>query len=151
MDAVKNFIVKKINWGVRLCEAVPYSLVALFGRLAIAPVFWRSGQTKVDGFQLKDTAVALFEYEYKLPFPEVMAHLAALGEHLFPVLLVLGLGTRFAAVALFAMTIVIQFVYPSGWWNFHALWFAILAFLIAKGGGAFSADYLIKQKFQTAY
>lgn len=150
MSKIKLLLIQEINWFVRLFEMVPYGLVALFARLAIAPVFWRSGRTKVDGFMLNDSAVTLFEYEYKIPFPEISAHLAAFGEHFFPVLLVLGLGTRFAALALFIMTIVIQFVYPLGWWSHHALWFAILAFLVVRGGGVFSLDHLIKQKYRSA-
>ena len=145
-----DFIVKMVNRFVGYFEMIPYGIVGLFGRLAIAPVFWFSGQTKVDGFMLLDKTFLLFEYEYKVPFPIVSAYLATLGEHLFPIMLILGLGTRFAALGLFAMTIVIQFVYPSGWWSHHALWFALLAFLVAKGGGALSLDYLIKQKFRSA-
>ncbi len=145
-----DFIVKMVNRFVGYFEMIPYGIVGLFGRLAIAPVFWFSGQTKVDGFMLLDKTFLLFEYEYKVPFPVVSAYLATLGEHLFPIMLILGLGTRFAALGLFAMTIVIQFVYPSGWWSHHALWFALLAFLVAKGGGALSLDYLIKQKFRSA-
>ncbi len=146
VEFVKIWVMRLVGWA----DAVPTSLVSLFGRLAIAPVFWFSGQTKVDGFTLKDSAVSLFRYEYKVPFPEVAAPMAALAEHLLPFLLVLGLATRFSAAGLFVMTLVIQWVYPSGWWSHHALWFAILAYLIVLGPGVISADHYIKKIFTRA-
>ena len=78
-------------------ECIPYSVVALAARVFPAAVFWYSGQTKVDGWKLKDSAIALFEQEYQLPLidPTVAAYLAASAEHFFPVLLVVGLATRF--------------------------------------------------------
>jgi putative oxidoreductase len=124
---------------------IPHSLIALVARLSIAAVFWQSGQTKVDGFMLNDTAVYLFENEYKLPLidPTIAAHLAAVSEHLFPVLLVLGLGSRFAALALLGMTAVIEiFVYPAAWPT-HGTWAACLLVIIARGPGIISLDHLI--------
>ena len=140
-------IILSVQWMVERAQSIPYALPALLARVAIAPVFWFSGRTKVDGFELSSSAVALFRYEYGLPFPEIMAVLAALAEHILPICLILGFATRFAASGLFVMTIVIQFVYPLAWWNHHALWFAILGFLIVRGGGAISCDYWIKRHF----
>jgi putative oxidoreductase len=128
-----------------LFESIPHSLIALVARLSIAAVFWQSGETKVDGFALKDTAIYLFENEYKLPLidPTVAATLAAISEHLFPVLLVLGLGSRFAALALLGMTAVIEiFVYPDAWPT-HGTWAACLLVVIARGPGLISLDHLI--------
>lgn len=128
-----------------LLSAIPDSVIALVARLSIAAVFWQSGQTKVDGFMLNDTAVYLFENEYKLPLvdPTVAAHLAAISEHLFPVLLVIGLGSRFAALALLGMTTVIEiFVYPDAWPT-HGTWAACLLVIIARGPGVISFDHLI--------
>jgi putative oxidoreductase len=128
-----------------LFGTIPHSLIALVARLSIAAVFWQSGQTKVDGFMLNDTAVYLFENEYKLPLidPTIAAHLAAVSEHLFPVLLVLGLGSRFAALALLGMTAVIEiFVYPAAWPT-HGTWAACLLVIIARGPGIISLDHLI--------
>jgi len=133
---------------VRLIEAmgaIPYWFVALITRVSIAGVFWQSGQTKVDGFRVTDLAVELFRSEYRLPLlnPVIGAHLAAFAEHFFPALLVLGLATRFSALALIGMTLVIQiFVYP-GAWPTHGTWAACLLILVARGAGSISLDYLI--------
>jgi putative oxidoreductase len=135
-----------------LLGAIPHSLIALVARLSIAAVFWQSGQTKVDGFTLNDTAVYLFENEYKLPLIDstVAAHLAAIGEHLFPILLAIGLGSRFAALALLGMTLVIEiFVYPAAWPT-HGTWAACLLLIIARGPGVLSLDHIIARLFRRA-
>jgi putative oxidoreductase len=129
-------------------SAIPEWLIALVARLSIAGVFWQSGQTKVEGFTVTENAVALFQDEYKLPLisPWLGAHLAAFAEHLFPVLLVIGLATRFSALALLIMTLVIQIlVYPSAWPT-HGTWAACLLFIMARGPGTFSLDALIARR-----
>jgi putative oxidoreductase len=130
---------------VAAMEAIPYWFVALVTRVSIAGVFWQSGQTKVDGFRVTDLAIELFRSEYRLPVidPVVGAYLAAFAEHSFPVLLVLGLATRFAALALLVMTLVIQiFVYPDAWPT-HGTWAACLLILMSRGPGLISLDHLI--------
>ena len=118
-------------------------LVLAASRLGIGAVFFYSGRTKVDGLlQVTDGAVALFRDEYRLPIvdPAFAAHAAAYAEHLFPLLLVLGLATRFSALALLGMTLVIEvFVYPDAWPT-HLSWAALLLLLVARGGGAWSLD-----------
>ena len=111
---------------------IPGWLLQLLARLAIAPVFFISGRAKVTGFSVNDSTIFLFEHEFGLPMPVVAAHLAALAENILPVLLVVGFATRLSALALFVMTIVIQFVYPGGFWNHHGLWFFILLFVMAR-------------------
>ena len=126
-------------------EAIPYWFVALVTRFSIAGVFWQSGQNKVHGFRVTDTAIELFRSEYRLPVidPVIGAHLAAFAEHFFPALLVLGLATRFSALALLGMTLVIQiFVYPDAWPT-HGTWAACFLILMTRGPGLFSLDYLI--------
>lgn len=122
---------------------IGHDLLALAARFGIAGVFWLSGRTKVDGWLLvSESAVALFEDEYKVPLlsPELAARLAAYAEHLFPVLLVIGLATRVSALALLCMTAVIQvFVYPLAWPT-HLVWAAALLYLAARGGGRLSID-----------
>lgn len=127
----------------RLTRLVSGDLLALVARVGIGAVFFYSGRTKVDGFlSVTDSAVALFADEYRLPVfaPEFAAHMAAYAEHLFPLLLVLGLFTRLSALALLGMTFVIQvFVYPDAWPT-HLSWAAILLLLVGRGGGAWSVD-----------
>jgi putative oxidoreductase len=90
-------------------NCIPYWPIALSARVFPAAVFWQSGQTKVAGWHLKPSAIALFQNDYRLPLidPTVAAYVSAFNEHLFPILLVLGLATRFAALALLLMTAVI--------------------------------------------
>jgi putative oxidoreductase len=129
-----------------LARLISDSLLALAARFAVAGVFFQSGRTKVDGWlTLTDGAYALFREEYKVPFvaPEIAAHLAAYAEHLFPLLLALGLCTRLSALALLGMTAVIQvFVYPDAWAT-HLSWAALLLLLIGRGGGAMALDRAI--------
>ena len=88
-----------IDWleaGRRLAQRIPYSLVALLARVAVASVFWRSGQTKVDGFlHIKDNTFFLFREEYRVPLlpPDVAAYLSTTAEHVFPILLIVGLAS----------------------------------------------------------
>ncbi len=128
-----------------LLARLPWSVPALALRVFPASVFFASGRTKVEGFSIADSTWFLFQHEYALPLiPSDWAAVAAtLAEHVLPVLLVLGLGTRFAALALLAMTLVIQiFVYPSAWQT-HGLWAACLLALIAQGPGRWSLDHLL--------
>jgi putative oxidoreductase len=119
------------------------SLLALVARVAIASIFFLSGRTKVSGFlEIKDSTYILFQEEYHLPLvpPDLAAHMATYAEHFFPLLLILGLFTRGAALALLGMTAVIEiFVYPDAWPT-HLSWAALLLLLVARGGGAWSLD-----------
>lgn len=130
-----------------LASRLPEGLALLVARVALAGIFWRSGRTKVEEgtiLSLSDNAVFLFEYEYTgLPVPpEIAAPMATYAEHLFPILLVIGLFTRLSALMLLAMTMVIQiFVYPEAWWSTHIVWVALAAILIARGGGVISLDH----------
>jgi len=149
---------------IRVLERIPHSLIALLGRCSLAAVFWNSGQTKIEGFaldlaggpvtlgwpRLADSAVVLFRDEYRLPLvpPELAAYGAASAEHLFPVLLLLGLGTRVAALSLLIMTAIIQFlVYPDAW-PLHGTWATILLYLAATGPGRLSLDHWISRAVQ---
>ena len=124
---------------------IGWALPALALRLFPAWVFFASGRTKVEGLTIKPATYFLFEQEYALPL--IPPHLAAVGatlaEHLLPVLLLLGLMTRGAALGLLGMTITIQvFVYPGAWAT-HGLWAACLLALVARGPGALSLDALL--------
>ncbi len=137
-----------LEQAIQALDRIPNDLIALVARLSIAAVFWRSGQTKLDGWSVSDSAVYLFENEYKLPLvdPWLAAHLAAFAEHLFPFLLVIGLASRFSALALLAMTLVIEiFVYPDAWPT-HGTWAVSLLFIAARGPGLFSIDAIISRQ-----
>jgi putative oxidoreductase len=144
-------------------EKIPHSLIAFIARFSIAAVFWKSGQTKVEGFaidlvsgtfqldnpHLADSTIPLFSSEYNLPLipPEVAAYMATFSEHFFPVLILLGVATRFSALALLGMTLTIQlFVYPDAY-PVHGTWAAVLLLLIARGPGVFSIDHFIARHF----
>ena len=122
-------------------------VLTLVTRLGVAAIFFQSGRTKVDGIlHIKDSTYSLFETEYHVPLlpPDVAAHAATYSEHLFSILLVLGLFTRLSALAFLGMTAVIEiFVYPDAWPT-HLSWAALLLFLIARGGGQFSLDRVLK-------
>ena len=122
-------------------------VLALVARLGVAAIFFQSGRTKVDGLlHITDGTYSLFESEYHVPLlsPLLAAHAATYAEHLFSILLVVGLFTRVSALAFLAMTLVIQvFVYPDAWPT-HLSWTGLLLFLLARGGGKFSLDRVLK-------
>lgn len=122
---------------------IGHSFLALVCRFAIAAIFFLSGRTKVSGLlTITPGTYELFRDEYRIPLvpPEIAAHIAAYSEHFFPLLLVLGLATRGAALALLGMTTVIEvFVYPDAWPT-HLSWAALMLYLIARGGGRFALD-----------
>jgi putative oxidoreductase len=128
-------------------RALPLDLLLLVQRLGIAAIFFLSGRTKVEGwFTLSETTYYLFENDYVLPLlqPVQAAYAATTAEHVFPILLVLGLFTRFAALALLGMTLTIQlFVYPDAWPT-HLSWAGLLLPLIAMGGGRLALDRAVR-------
>src|SRR3954454_22862838 len=128
------------------------SVVQLVLRIALAVPFWRSGMLKWAGFlRLNDTAVTLFSDEFMLhlpggpyhcPAPTVMAFLSGSGEILFPILLILGLGTRFAALGLLCMTVIVELTVPDGW-PIHLTWAAMALGIMAYGPGRASLDHVL--------
>jgi putative oxidoreductase len=133
-------------------DRLPGWFLGLLARVSIAGVFWRSGQTKVDGFRVLDSTFMLFREEYRVPLlpPDVAAYMATVAEHLCPALLVIGLAARFNALALLVMTLVIQaFVYPEAWPD-HILWMSVLLYIIGRGPGALSVDHLIRRTYRGA-
>jgi len=133
---------------IRWLDGVPYSVLAVPLRFAVATVFWSSAMTKLANW---DTAIALFVDEYKLPLlaPEIAAYITVTIELTTPVLLVLGLATRLVALVLLGMTTVIEvFVYPLAWPT-HIQWAAMLLVLLCRGPGELSLDELIRRRFKT--
>jgi putative oxidoreductase len=156
---MNNLIVRAIA----LLAKIPHSLIALVARFSIAAVFWKSGQTKVEGLaidlvdgtfqlgwpRLADSTIPLFQSEYHVPLlsPEIAAHMAAFAEHFFPLLILMGFATRFSALALLGMTLTIQlFVYPDAYPT-HGTWAAVLLYLMATGPGRLSVDHLIARRY----
>lgn len=145
-----SVLVDKAN-GLVQAIATP-SMVQLVLRLALAVPFWRSGILKWNGFlKLSDVAVTLFTDEFMLhlpggpyhyPIPTAMAFLSGCGEIIFPILLVLGLGTRFAALGLLVMTVIVELTVPDGW-PVHITWVAMALGIMAYGPGRISLDHLL--------
>jgi putative oxidoreductase len=157
-----SHVSNSLQWLISLFNRIPYALIAVLGRFSIAAVFWKSGQTKIEGLaidlvsgdfqlgwpRLQDSTVYLFQEEYRVPLlpAEFAAVMATIAEHVFPILILVGLATRFSALALLGMTLVIQvFVYP-GAYPTHGVWATVLLLLIAQGPGKFSVDHWIARR-----
>ncbi len=137
-------ILRVVGW----LERVPYTILALPLRLAVATVFWNSAMTKLADW---NAALQLFREDYRLPLlaPEFAAYLAVSIELTTPVLLVLGLATRPVALVLLGMTTVIEvFVYPQAWPT-HIQWAAMLLVLLCRGAGNGSLDYLLYRRYRS--
>lgn len=134
--------IRKINGKL---AHLPWDIAALAARVFPAAVFFASGQTKLDGWQIADSTWFLFEQEYALPLipSDIAAVAATVAEHVLPVLLMLGLFSRVSALGLLAMTAVIQiFVYPEAWQT-HGLWAACFLAVIIVGPGRVSVDHAL--------
>lgn len=135
---------------VTFFDKMPTDWVQLALRGGLAGIFWSSARTKVEGLlTISDNTYYLFEEEYRLPFiaPDLATHVATYAEHLLPVMLVLGFGSRFAALGLFLMTLTIQlFVYPDAFLSTHFGWFALAFAIIARGPGRIAIDHLVRHK-----
>jgi putative oxidoreductase len=127
-------------------ERIPLALIQLAMRVAVGMVFFNSGLLKLNSWEF---AIKLFQDEYKVPLldPVLAARLALLNELTFPVLVILGLATRLATLPLLGMVAVIEiFVYPQAWVE-HLMWASILIFLLSRGAGPLSLDYLVERWF----
>lgn len=139
-----------------LSGTIPEAIALLFVRIAFAGIFWRSGQAKLEEgswTKISEGTYGLFESDYSgVPLPPHFAAVAAtLAEHIFPLLLVVGLASRPAALALLGMTLIIQiFVYPEAWWQVHSIWVALALVIIVRGPGLISLDALLGRAAKTA-
>jgi len=158
---------------VSACSFIPYALVALALRLIMARVFFLDGQTRVDGprvpfniqdlvsldflrnidfsvvlpLQVKAETFAAFQNQYPpMPIPPVVAaYLVSYAEFILPIMLVIGFGTRFAALGLLIMTAMISvYVMPQDLLTAHVYWAAILTVLLSLGAGQISVDHIIR-------
>jgi putative oxidoreductase len=138
----RSGVVALIEDAIGILERVPYTLLALALRVGAAAVFWLSGQAHLASW---DTTIELFTEEYKVPLlpPDIAAYMAVSIEVAMPILLVLGLLTRAAALVLIGMTTVIEvFVYPQAWPT-HIQWVAMLLVLLCRGPGKLSLDHVL--------
>ena len=152
----------------RPIETRPLAVVLMFGvvmlalRVLLAQPFWASGQTRWVSFptEIATTTIYLFQnvfvlhfgfFDAPIPFPLLTAWITSVAEIVLPVLLVIGLMTRLGALALFAMSVVIELVFPEAFINFadpmnsHALWMAYGLVIAWFGPGVFSLDWLIRR------
>ncbi len=157
-DAAAPRRTSRIRTGLALLERIGHALAPPVLRVALALPFLRSGLTRWAPFpQLSIGTQFLFTSQFKLhllgrlidlPAPLVLAYLTATGEIVLPVLLILGLATRPAALGLLAMTAVIQLTVPDGWVNYHLYWTALALALLALGAGPLSLDALASQHWR---
>ena len=136
----------------KVCAAMPEWVLNLSMRIIIFKVFWFSAQTKISGLTLfgqhfafwnvTETTIFLFDFEYGVPLipADIAAYLGTFGEFFLSLMILFGFLTRFAALGLVVMTLVIQYVYPDFWWSSHAYWLVILIYLVRHGGGQVSVD-----------
>lgn len=135
------------------------ALGPIAARIALALPFFRSGLTRWDGFlSISPGTTYLFEDAFKLhifgnlygfPAPDQLAYVVGSAEIILPLLLLVGLATRFAALGLLLMTAVIQLVFPDAWANFHLYWGSLALTLMALGAGPLSLDHgmeLLRQR-----
>lgn len=133
-----------VRQALRWLDRIPYTLLAIPLRFAVASVFWHSALAHLANWQ---ATLYLFETDYRLPFlpPHPAAYIAVSIEVVTPILLIIGLLTRPAAAVLIGMTAVIEiFVYPQAWPT-HIQWWAMLLVLLARGSGKFSLDWLVRR------
>ncbi|WP_284617217.1 DoxX family protein [Aquabacterium humicola] len=133
--------ISRLEWGTPALD--------LLVRVFVASVFFKAGLTKIASWE---TTLALFENEYAVPLLPVAlaAFLATAAELAFPVMLVLGLGTRIAALGLFVLNAVAVISYPEigevGLKD-HQHWGLLLLVSLLHGPGALSLDHLIGRRF----
>lgn len=155
-------VARFIDCLVHLCGIVPYALTALVLRVVMGTRFFVTGQERIDGpkhalkdidyaltlpLRVKDETFNAFESAFGgtlLP-PKCMAYIVSYAEFALPILLVLGLATRFTALALIFLVILLdQFLAPGQFWSLHIYWYAILLVLLSCGAGLISVDWIIR-------
>ena len=141
---------RMIETALGLLEKFPRAILDLGFRVGVGMVFFKSALTKLDdGWRVSDTAVALFQDEYKVPLlpPEIAAYLGTANELFSALMIILGLGARLGAGALLGLVAVIQFLVYPGNWAEHLMWASLLAYVLTRGPGMLSVDHLIARRF----
>jgi len=173
--SLHTIIAATVDRLVRICALLPYGVIALLARIVMARVFFLAGQGKISGpriplhlglpgsdlnlldltvilpAEIKDSTLQLFETHYPHPPvpPDIAAYLVTYAEFIAPICLLIGFATRFAALTLLAMTILLQiYVAPALWWSHHVYWICLLLILVARGPGAASIDALLRYLYE---
>ncbi len=144
MDAVRSVFAA--------LERFPLPVIVLAMRIGVGMVFFKSALTKLDdGWMVSDSAVALFQDEYKVPLlpPALAAWLGTLNEFFCSLMVMLGLGARLGAAALLGVVFVIQFLVYPGNWAEHLMWASLLAYVLTRGPGPISLDHAIARHMRT--
>ena len=134
---------------IDLLAKFPRAVLDLGLRVGVGMVFLKSALTKLDdSWRVSDTAIALFQDEYKVPLlpPEIAAYLGAANELFASLMIILGLGARLGAAALLGLVAVIQFLVYPGNWAEHLMWASLLVYVLTRGPGVLSADHLIARR-----
>jgi putative oxidoreductase len=135
------------NVALKVSLLEPVALLA--ARFYVGWAFFASGLTKLKDW---DSTLFLFEEEYQVPILpfELAAYLGTAAEIILPILLVMGLTSRFAALGLFFVNIVavisLEEIAPVAY-SQHVLWGVLLAQVVIFSGGRFTIDRLIKNRF----
>ncbi len=156
---MKNIVRKILSPIDGILSSIPEWCVNLAMRLVIFKVFWFAVQTKIAGWTIAgqhfafwnvtDNTFLLFDFEYGIPLipTTLAAYMGTFGEFFLSIMILLGFFTRFAALGLFLMTMVIQFfVYPDAWWTVHVYWVLPLLYLMKYGGGKIALDNIVLKK-----
>lgn len=156
---MKASICKLLSPIDQILSSIPEWVINVAMRLVIFKIFWFSVQTKIAGltiggqhfafWNVTETTFLLFDFEYALPLIDstLAAYLGTFGEFFLPLMILFGFFTRFAAVGLMIMTLVIQFlVYPDAWWSVHVYWVLALLYIMRNGGGLISVDHYLKSR-----
>ncbi len=131
---------------IRLFERIPYSFIALLARLSVAGPFWDAGRDRVDGSLniLEPRSATMTMYLGGLNIRWVPYETAAiatqLAEFTLPILLAVGLASRFAALGLLVLLAVFEIFVHPGPYALHGTWAALLLLIIKAGPGSFSLD-----------
>lgn len=139
-------LVKLVNGVIGLLSKFPHVILALMARLIMGSIFLKSGLLK---FKDWDNAISLFENVFTdVPLPPVIgAYLSGYGEVIFGFCLIVGFASRFSALGILGMTLVIEiFVFPEEY-ILHGMWAVCCLYVIKYGPCVLSADYFVKKQF----
>lgn len=135
---------------INLFARIPHALIAVLGRIAVGLVFWNMARAKVRGWNVFEASGSSLDQfrAYRLPYipAEIGAITMQVAEHVLPAMLIIGLASRFSALGLLILTILMQVFFNPGAYLLYGAWAAILLMLMKYGPGKISLDYLIYRR-----